>query len=81
MTTTETIEQRVKRAIAVQLGIASDDIGNSDNLADKHGVDSIDEVELMMEIEDEFEIVIPDEAGEDWKTAQDVIDYITKRGV
>lgn len=81
MNDTQTIEQRVKRAIAVQLGISSDTIGNNDNLADAHGLDSMDQVELTMELEDEFEIEIPDETAENWKTTQNVIDYITSRGV
>lgn len=42
-------------------------------------MDSLDQVELVMELEDEFEIEIPDKSANNWKTAQDVIDYITNR--
>lgn len=79
MSDTKTIEQRVKNAIAVQLSTSSDGIGNSDDLADRFGMDSLDQVELVMELEDEFDIEIPDHDAESWKTAQNVIDYIKPR--
>ena len=75
----ETIEYRVKRAIACQIGGDANEIVSTENLEDEYQIDSLDRVELVMELEDEFEIEIPDEPAETWKTPQDIIDYITAR--
>jgi len=73
------IEQRVKKIVKEQLGI--DDKGNIANDAsfvDDLGADSLDTVELVMALEEEFECEIPDEDAEKITTVQQAIDYVTK---
>ena len=55
------IEQRVKKIIAEQLGVAEDQVTNEKSFVDDLGADSLDTVELVMALEDEFHIEIPDE--------------------
>ena len=54
------IEQRVKKIVAEQLGVAEDEIKLESSFVDDLGADSLDTVELVMALEDEFEIEIPD---------------------
>ena len=56
------IEQRVKKIVAEQLGVAEDEIKLESSFVDDLGADSLDTVELVIALEDEFEIEIPDEA-------------------
>lgn len=58
------IEQRVKKIVAEQLGVAEDEIKLESSFVDDLGADSLDTVELVMALEDEFEIEIPDEQAE-----------------
>ncbi len=58
------IEQRVKKIVAEQLGVAEADIKNESSFVDDLGADSLDTVELVMALEDEFEMEIPDEQAE-----------------
>ena len=60
----ENIEERVKKIIAEQLGVNEADIKNESAFVDDLGADSLDTVELVMALEDEFEIEIPDEEAE-----------------
>ncbi|WP_348748089.1 acyl carrier protein [Pseudomonas rhodesiae] len=71
------IEQRVKKIVAEQLGIAEADIKNESSFVDDLGADSLDTVELVMALEDEFEIEIPDEEAEKITQVQLAIDYAT----
>ena len=73
------IESRVKKIIQQQLGMREEDIVNEALLHDDLGADSLDDVELCMATEEEFEIVIPDDAWEPLKTVKDVIEYIEER--
>ena len=69
------IEQRVKKIVAEQLGVAEADIKNESSFVDDLGADSLDTVELVMALEDEFEMEIPDEQAEKFTTVQQAIDY------
>ncbi|MBB4814830.1 MULTISPECIES: acyl carrier protein [Pseudomonas] len=71
------IEQRVKKIVAEQLGVAEADIKNESSFVDDLGADSLDTVELVMALEDEFEIEIPDEEAEKITHVQLAIDYAT----
>ncbi len=71
------IEQRVKKIVAEQLGVAEADIKNESSCVDDLGADSLDTVELVMALEDEFQCEIPDEQAEKIKTVQQAIDYVT----
>jgi acyl carrier protein len=71
------IELRVKKIVSEQLGLGDDHIKNDASFINDLGADSLDEVELVMAIEDEFEIDIMDEDAEKLTTVQAVIDYVT----
>ena len=73
-----TIEDRVKHIITEQLGCVKADLKPETTFVDDLGADSLDEVELVMALEDEFEIEIPDDDAEAVKTVQQAVDYITK---
>ena len=72
----ENIEQRVKKIVAEQLGVNEGDIKNEANFVDDLGADSLDTVELVMALEEEFECEIPDEDAEKITTVQQAIDYV-----
>ena len=69
------IEQRVKAVVAEQLD-ASGDIDNNASFIDDLGADSLDTVELVMSLEDEFDCEIPDNEAEKITTVQEAIDYV-----
>ena len=69
------IEQRVKKIVAEQLGVAEDEIKLESSFVDDLGADSLDTVEIVMALEDEFEIEIPDEQAEKITTVQQAVDY------
>jgi acyl carrier protein len=71
------IEQRVKKIVAEQLGVAEGDIKNESSFVDDLGADSLDTVELVMALEDEFSCEIPDEQAEKIKTVQQAMDYVS----
>ena len=70
------IEQRVKKIVAEQLGANEADVKNASSFADDLGADSLDTVELVMALEEEFDCEIPDEEAEKITTVQLAIDYI-----
>ncbi|MEQ9208675.1 MAG: acyl carrier protein [Pseudomonadales bacterium] len=70
------IEQRVRKIVAEQLGVNEDDVKNEASFVDDLGADSLDTVELVMALEEEFETEIPDEEAEKITTVQLAIDYI-----
>ena len=74
---TASIEQKVKSIIAENLGVAEDEIKNTSSFIEDLGADSLDIVELVMQMEEEFEVEIPDEEAENIKTVQNAVDYIT----
>ncbi|MBI5792967.1 MAG: acyl carrier protein [Rhodocyclales bacterium] len=72
----ENIEQRVKKIVAEQLGVNEADIKNESNFVDDLGADSLETVELVMALEEEFECEIPDEDAEKITTVQQAVDYV-----
>jgi acyl carrier protein len=72
----ENIEQRVKKIVAEQLGVNEADIKIDSSFVDDLGADSLDTVELVMALEEEFECEIPDEEAEKITTVQQAVDYI-----
>jgi acyl carrier protein len=72
------IEQRVKRIVAEQLEVDENEITNSSSFVDDLKADSLDTVELVMALEEEFNAEIPDEDAEKIATVQDAIDFISK---
>ena len=72
------VDERVKGIVAEQLGISVDEIGNDSSFIDDLGADSLDTVELVMSLEEEFDIEISDEEAENISTVQTAIDYINK---
>jgi acyl carrier protein len=72
----ENIEQRVKKIVAEQLGVNESDVKTESSFVDDLGADSLDTVELVMALEEEFETEIPDEEAEKITNVQQAIDYI-----
>jgi len=71
------VEERVKKIVAEQLGV-KEDISNDSSFVDDLGADSLDTVELVMALEEEFECEIPDDDAEKITTVQQAIDYVEK---
>ncbi|ALS59004.1 MULTISPECIES: acyl carrier protein [Pandoraea] len=71
----ENIDQRVKKIVAEQLGVAEAEIKNESSFVNDLGADSLDTVELVMALEEEFGMEIPDEEAEKITTVQQAIDY------
>ena len=74
----DNVEPRVKKIVAEQLGVNEAEIKNTSSFVDDLGADSLDTVELVMALEEEFETEIPDEEAEKITTVQQAIDFITK---
>ena len=72
----ENIEQRVKKIVAEQLGVNEVDVKNESSFVNDLGADSLDTVELVMALEEEFECEIPDEEAEKITTVQQAVDYV-----
>ena len=71
-----TIEERVKKIVIEQLGVKEDEVTANASFVDDLGADSLDTVELVMALEEEFECEIPDEEAEKITSVQQAIDYI-----
>ncbi len=76
----ENIEQRVKKIVAEQLGVNEADVKNESSFVNDLGADSLDTVELVMALEEEFETEIPDEEAEKITTVQQAVDFIKAHG-
>ena len=72
----ENFEQRVKKIVAEQLGVEEDEVNPNAKFIEDLGADSLDTVELVMALEEEFETEIPDEEAEKITTVQQAIDYV-----
>jgi acyl carrier protein len=72
------ITEKVKQIISEQLGVEEGEVTPSASFIDDLGADSLDTVELVMALEENFDIEIPDEDAEKIRTVQDAIDYIEK---
>jgi len=72
-----TIEERVRKIIVEQLGVSEEEAKNEASFVDDLGADSLDTVELVMALEEEFDTEIPDEEAEKITTVQSAIDYVT----
>ena len=71
-----TIEERVKKIVVEQLGVKPEEATNEKSFVDDLGADSLDTVELVMALEEEFDTEIPDEEAEKITTIQEAIEYI-----
>jgi acyl carrier protein len=71
------IEEKVKKIVAEQLGSGEDEISNESSFIDDLGADSLDTVELVMALEEEFDIEISDDDAEKIATVQAAIDYVS----
>lgn len=71
-----TVEERVKKIVVEQLGVKEEEVTDAASFVDDLGADSLDTVELVMALEEEFETEIPDEEAEKITTVQQAIDYI-----
>ncbi|MBD0316070.1 MAG: acyl carrier protein [Nitrospiraceae bacterium] len=74
-----TVEERVKKIIAEQLGVEEDEVTPEASFVEDLGADSLDTVELVMALEEEFEIEIPDEDAEKILTVAKALDYIKEK--
>ena len=70
------IEERVKKIIVEQLGVKEEDVKPEASFVEDLGADSLDTVELVMALEEEFDIEIPEEEAEKITTVQSAIDYV-----
>jgi acyl carrier protein len=73
----DSIEERVKKIVVEQLGVKEEEVTRESSFVDDLGADSLDTVELVMALEEEFECEIPDEEAEKITTVQQAIDFIS----
>lgn len=73
--------EKIKQILADQLDADIDEMTMETRIADDLGADSLDVVEMLMAIEDDFDVEIPDEDIEGLKTIGDVVEYINNKGV
>jgi acyl carrier protein len=71
-----TVEERVRKIVVEQLGVKDEEVTSESSFVDDLGADSLDTVELVMALEEEFETEIPDEDAEKITTVQQAVDYI-----
>ena len=74
------VEERVKKIVAEQLGVNEDEVKSSSSFVEDLGADSLDTVELVMALEEEFETEIPDEDAEKITTVAEAVNYINANG-
>ena len=72
------VEEKIKKMISEQLDVPEEEVVPAAAFEDDLGADSLDQVELIMAMEEEFDVSIPDEDAENIATVQDAIDYIVK---
>jgi acyl carrier protein len=76
-----TIEQRLKKVISEQSGVEEKEITPKSNFTKDLSMDSLDLVEVVMSLEQEFKLEIDDESAEKLKTVQDALDYLKDNGI
>src|SRR5882672_6078440 len=79
-TMAESAEERLKKIIAEQLSVSEDEVTPEANFIDDLNADSLDLVELIMSLEEEFNVKISDEDAERIRTVQDAMDYLHEHG-
>lgn len=72
-------EAKIKQIIAEKLGVSEDKITPQSSFIDDLGADSLDQVELIMAFEDEFDVEIPDEDAEKMKSVKDAVEYLDSK--
>jgi acyl carrier protein len=72
------VEDRVRKIVVEQLGVKEDEVTPESSFVDDLGADSLDTVELVMALEEEFETEIPDEDAEKITTVKQAIDYVNQ---
>jgi acyl carrier protein len=70
------IEERVKKIVVEQLGVKEEEVVSGASFVDDLGADSLDTVELIMQLEEEFGVEIPDDDAEKITTVQAAVDYL-----
>ena len=75
------IQSRIISLTAVQLGLGEDEVSLDSNFMDDLGADSLDTVELVMNIEEEFGIEIPDDEVAEMPTVKSMLNYLTSQGI
>lgn len=78
MPTAVEIEEKVFQIVSEQMSVDKGELGHETSFVNDLNADSLDTVELVMELEDEFDLTIPDEEAEKLKTVGEAIDYIKK---
>lgn len=76
---TASIDQKVREIVALQLGLGEEDVVTDVSFVDDLGADSLDLVELIMALEEEFDIEIPEKDAEGFATVQDVVNYLSDK--
>lgn len=79
MAVAENLEERVKKIITEQLAVDASEVVEEAKFVEDLGADSLDTVELVMALEEEFDIEIPDEDAEKIRTVKEAIDYIREK--
>jgi len=79
MATSEEVTERVKAIIVDQLGVSAEEVTPEASFIEDLGADSLDIVELIMALEDEYDMEIPDQDAEKIQTVNDVISYVAAR--
>ena len=74
--TNANIEELIQQIVVEQLGVKAEEVTNDSSFVDDLGADSLDTVELVMALEEKFEMEIPDEEAEKITTIQQAIDYV-----
>ncbi len=70
--------EKIKKMLAAQINVSEDEIKMESDIINDLGADSLDVVEMIMALETEFNLTIPDEVAMEMKTIKDVVDYIEK---
>jgi acyl carrier protein len=75
----KSIEERVKDIIVDQLGVSADQVTSEAKFVEDLGADSLDTVELVMALEEEFDVEVPDDEAEKLQAVKDVVTFITSK--